>query len=1064
MPFKFAYVCDLLQRLEDLETADPPLLLTQKVHQQQETLHGWFRAHRRAIDAYATDRAALLSALLPERRTDRVYGLQELSLSRVLGRCLGLGSERLKSLYAWDPSCLDDFAQWVARLQAITDSTVPVSIISVETIDNALEELVGHCRFSSPEVRAKQRPSRAGGIKDKLYTQRDVPDVILRPLVQRMQSRELKWFIRLILKKFGPVSLDERLILKNMHFLLPRILRFQSSFEVATQILRNPLLMDIPAEQSRSLNDTELAAIAICLRPRTGIKVGRPEFLKARSIKHCLTLTGKRQWNIEPKYDGEYCQIHVDLTKGRNCIQIFSKSGKDSTRDKAKLHGWIKRCLRIGTKECKIRTRCILEGEMVVYSDKDNSIMEFSKIRKHVPRSGTTIGTAADSQPHESEHLMIVFFDALLIDEDVVMHQCYSERRRRLRELLLYFPGRAQTADWGTIDFSKISSARAARKIGRAFAKAIASRCEGLILKPSDGPYFSIGDRKPGCFDGQVIKLKKDYIPGLGDTADFVVLGASYVAADAQAGNITGKYTHFAIGCMENKEDVLRFSARPLFRFMGMIGRPCVSPENLKHLASLGQFVEETCSLIQPPSAWDLIEIKSAYPLAVAFKTPFIVEVLGAGFEKPSNTNYYMLRFPRIVKIHHDRSYEDVVSFDALQVMGKESFRQPDNLAKEEAEWLERIVQSGVPKRPIFANTNSPFEESVTNTTKSTLTSPAKTPRKTNKPSYVREDTVEKAVATTERIESILIDQPACSKGPGSVTADDRRIHGAVDALDVNARLPTSRKRRRNSTNIGSCQDSPISKRALVTSHHSPSIASTTSTTFSQNLCGRILAEITNTTCLHPSNPVELAKHSLHSSIPPMSTPKILTPPPSSPTPIYHTAPTSPTTTTPPLSHAPVLYHSFTTAAFYLAPCISTTPYVHDLLHALHKRHLTPAPQPQTTNLAHWQRDPSPTTTLAFPPHKLPPGAVVAESQAYVGLRKTALVESRRAGATAEVVERLRALRLRAGEQVDVWDWRGVEALVDGEVDRAGRWFLGSVIWEGCMGGSVWMPVGGKME
>jgi DNA ligase-4 len=59
---------------------------------------------------------------------------------------------------------------------------------------------------------------------------------------------------------------------------------------------------------------------------------------------------GYGRMSCEEKLDGEYCQIHIDLSKlggpskGRNlskgsdCIQIYSKSGKDSTQDRKALH------------------------------------------------------------------------------------------------------------------------------------------------------------------------------------------------------------------------------------------------------------------------------------------------------------------------------------------------------------------------------------------------------------------------------------------------------------------------------------------------------------------------------------------------------------------------------------------------------------------------------------------------------------------------------------------------------------------------------------------------------
>ena len=74
------------------------------------------------------------------------------------------------------------------------------------------------------------------------------------------------------------------------------------------------------------------------VKPKLSVKVGRQQWHKARSIKHCLQMC-KGLMSVEAKVDGEYCQIHVDVSKGRRGIQIFSKSGKDSTEDRDRLIG-----------------------------------------------------------------------------------------------------------------------------------------------------------------------------------------------------------------------------------------------------------------------------------------------------------------------------------------------------------------------------------------------------------------------------------------------------------------------------------------------------------------------------------------------------------------------------------------------------------------------------------------------------------------------------------------------------------------------------------------------------
>ena len=64
--------------------------------------------------------------------------------------------------------------------------------------------------------------------------------------------------------------------------------------------------------------------------------------------------------------------------------------------------------------------------------------------------------------------------------------------------------------------------------------------------------------------------------------------------------------------------------------------------------------------------------------MTVAFKVPFVAEILGSGYEKMQNETFEMLRHPRVKKIHHDRTWEDAVSTDDLKRMAEEKWDVPD--------------------------------------------------------------------------------------------------------------------------------------------------------------------------------------------------------------------------------------------------------------------------------------------------------------------------------------------------------------------------------------------------
>ena len=78
-----------------------------------------------------------------------------------------------------------------------------------------------------------------------------------------------------------------------------------------------------------------------CITPEIGVKVGRAEFMKAKSCQHVVDHAKGRQMYMQRKYDGEYCQIHINLSRGYKCITIYSKSGRDSTDDRVFIHRYV---------------------------------------------------------------------------------------------------------------------------------------------------------------------------------------------------------------------------------------------------------------------------------------------------------------------------------------------------------------------------------------------------------------------------------------------------------------------------------------------------------------------------------------------------------------------------------------------------------------------------------------------------------------------------------------------------------------------------------------------------
>ncbi|CAK7231081.1 hypothetical protein SEUCBS140593_007806 [Sporothrix eucalyptigena] len=721
MTFSFAHVCDLFQQVEDL----PPARRSQP-RAVNQVVQAWFATHRQHVDnmvlpakstsastidgsmssimsstgpvssatsppsaavaapstsspAVAGSAAALLSTLLPERRTDRVYGLQARGLQRILITALGLGHSRIPELSRWMRACEHattgpvDLADCVEAILQRTPNPVPTVPVSVEEVDQVLHSVAARCRFSAPAVRGNT-------VEDVPHTQ------TLTRLYQRIDPRGAKWLTRLILKDLRPVVLDETAVARAFHRDLPRALQVHADLEVAVNSL---------GENSG------------CVRPRLGTKVGRQQWAKGRSIQHCIGMAGPQRMSCEHKMDGEYVQVHVDLSKGTNCIQLFSKSGKDSTWDRVYLHDAIRDSLRLGQPDCPLTSGCILEGEMLAYDEKTQSILDFDVIRQHVNRSGSRL--YADPRvdaAHRHEHLMIVYYDVLLIDNESLLGTRHCERFHRLEELVTCRAGYAELVTREVIDFNSHAAPSLLRK---AFARCITARLEGLVLKPDNDPYFdfaapSTTGPKPlewPYLKSYVIKLKRGYIGGFGEVGDFAVLGGRYDAAKAReypSDLPCLRWTHFFLGCLDTANSTPQ---RPRFVVTNVVTltvaqmttflkhcRPRVVPVD-KRQRGPGRPSRSTKNGLTTIDDPDVEVVAEQTPFDIAplepglddskggpshlFAEPPVVEIRCFSFHRQGYGRFWSPRFPSVTKFHFDRTSRDAVTFDGLQTMAQEA-------------------------------------------------------------------------------------------------------------------------------------------------------------------------------------------------------------------------------------------------------------------------------------------------------------------------------------------------------------------------------------------------------
>lgn len=286
---------------------------------------------------------------------------------------------------------------------------------------------------------------------------------------------------------------------------------------------------------------------------------------------------------------------------------------------------------------------------------------------------------------------MIIFYDVMLLDDDPVLHRTHRERRHLLEKLVKPIVGRVGLLWQKHVSFSTPDGAR---RLKQALAQAFVMRWEGLVLKPSDEPYFNLERSSDGRYPSRWIKLKKDCIKGLGDSADFAVLGAGYDVREARKyPHLDLSWTHFYIGCLKNKDAVLHSAAKPHILVFDKISE-CIKKEDMLYLNQHGQYPLRAME----PGSKDLsevydLELASGLPIPkVIFRKPFVVDVAGSGFDKVPNRDIFTLRFPRLLRLYRDRDWKQAVSLDELQAMAVEARTAPiGDLSIEIAEWTEKL-------------------------------------------------------------------------------------------------------------------------------------------------------------------------------------------------------------------------------------------------------------------------------------------------------------------------------------------------------------------------------------
>ncbi|KAH7913070.1 DNA ligase/mRNA capping enzyme, partial [Hygrophoropsis aurantiaca] len=677
----FAIFVSLLHAITTLPAQDNTVIKHAKVHPSLDILHRWVDKLRCNYSPLPRGTIIIVFRLLfPEDDPHRKYDLQEYRLVQYLSKCVdtsvftpALADLLKKWNSARGSGCLGSELMKIAR-NISENAEGPQSIYDIDTL---LDELASTSTFSDPMV----LDYHPGPKRSK--------EAIIRSLYHSLPALDACYLTQIILKDLRPLLYGSpnspyTNALLNFNQKSKKMLtkeQFMMAWDSSGGMLRAYKARASLDEAAMVYEAGQFAPSAV---PHPGIPVEIPKSAKGRSAQHAIDIlkTSGRIW-AETKYDGERAQIHIKRIGDEPAqISIFSKSKRNSTVDRYALHPIILEALGDNRTE-----NLILDAEMVAFCDDRQAIDEFWRIRGLIartaqgPRAGKVYGkytvygdhSYLDSCPSlhsnafdcASRHLALVFFDILYIGNASLLSVPYSTRRSILESLINIVPGRAMLAERRTVHQGKDRPVEVLRQI---WAEKIADHEEGLVLKASEASYND--------FRFPWVKLKKDYIPGYGDTIDLVVLAAAWDKHRARELRVPPTtLTTFYVGALANStamnEDPNLLPHFVIY-FTAAYG---LTREQLEEF----NFWIRSDSVEDPQSnkemTYTFSMLQTLPKPAVFVCNPLLVELCGAGFTKALESKYYELRFPRITKVFRplERNWDECLTLRNLQKIATES-------------------------------------------------------------------------------------------------------------------------------------------------------------------------------------------------------------------------------------------------------------------------------------------------------------------------------------------------------------------------------------------------------